>query len=73
VAMYVSTLKELQARGYEYLDWCGGSLPGLSDFKLKFGGTLTTRLAISREPPWFRAAYPVYVRLSQLKGVLRRH
>jgi len=73
VAMYVSTLKELQARGYEYLDWCGGSLPGLSDFKLKFGGTLTTRLAISREPLWFRAAYPVYVRLSQLKGVLRRH
>ena len=73
VAMYVSILEELQARGYEYLDWCGASLPGVSDFKLEFGGTLTTRLAISREPLWFRAAYSVYVRLSQLTHVLRRH
>jgi hypothetical protein len=73
VARYVCLLKELQARGYEYFDWCGANLPGVSDFKLEFGGTLTTRLAISREPLWFRAAFPVYVRLSQLKGVLGRH
>ena len=73
VAGYVFMLKELQARGYEYLDWCGASLPGLSDFKLSFGGTLTTRLTISREPLWVRATVPVHVRLSQLKSVLRRH
>jgi hypothetical protein len=73
VARYVFLLKELQARGYEYFDWCGANLPGVSDFKLEFGGILTTRLAISREPLWFRAAFPVYVRLSQLKGRLRRH
>jgi len=72
-AMYVSLLKELQTRGYEYFDWCGANLPGVSDFKLGFGGTLTTRLAISREPLWFRTAFPVYVRLSELKSVLRRH
>lgn len=64
-------LKDLQARGYEYFDWCGANLPGVSDFKLNFGGTLTTRLAISREPFWFRAAFPVYVRLSRPKRVLR--
>lgn len=73
VARDVSLLKELQAKGYEYFDWCGANLPGVSDFKLEFGGTLTTRLAISREPLWFRTAFPVYVRLSELKSVLRRH
>lgn len=73
VAMHICLLKELQAMGYEYYDWCGANLPGVSDFKLEFGGTLTTCLAISREPRWFRAAFPVYERLSQLKGVLRRH
>src|SRR5664280_1432019 len=73
VAMYVFLLKELQAKGYEYFDWCGANLPGVSDFKLRFGGTLTTRLSISREPLWFRAARPVHVRLLQLKAVLRRH
>jgi len=73
VAMYVSTLKELQARGYEYFDWCDASYPGYSDFKLEFGGTLTTRLAISREPQWLTALVPVHVHLSRLKGLLRRH
>jgi len=73
VARDVFLLKELQAKGYEYFDWCGANLPGVSDFKLGFGGTLTTRLAISRGPLWFRTALPVYVRLSELKGVLRRH
>ena len=73
VAMYVFILKELQARGYEYLDWGGASLPGVSDFKLEFGGTLTTRLAISREPLWYKAARLVHVCLLWLKRVLRRH
>jgi Acetyltransferase (GNAT) domain len=73
VVRCVFLLQELQARGYDYFDWCGANLPGVSDFKLEFGGTLTTRLAISREPRWFRAAFPAYVRLSELKGVLRRH
>jgi hypothetical protein len=73
VAQFPLVLKELQAKGYEYLDWCGANLPGVSDFKLEFGGTLTTRLAISREPLWFRAAFPAYVHLSQLRRVLRRH
>jgi len=71
VAKDVFLLKELQAKGYEYFDWCGANLPSVSNFKLRFGGTLTTRLAISREPLWFRAAFPVYVRLSHLKGALR--
>lgn len=70
-ARYICLVQELQARGYEYFDWCGANLPGVSDFKLEFGGTLTARLAISREPLWFRAAFPAYVHLSQLKGVLR--
>jgi len=73
VAMYVFMLKELRARGYEYLDWCDASQPGYSDFKLEFGGTLTTRLAVSREPQWLTALVPVHVRLSRLKGLLRRH
>lgn len=70
VARYICLLKELQARGYEYFDWCGANLPGVSDFKLEFGGALTTRLAISREPPWFKAARPVHMRLFQLKRVM---
>ena len=73
VARDVFVLEELQSRGYEYFDWCGANLPGVSDFKLEFGGTLTTRLAVSREPRWFTTAFPVYERLSQLKCVLRRH
>lgn len=73
VARYICLIQELQATGYEYFDWCGANLPGVADFKLEFGGTLTTRLAISREPLWFRAAFPVHMRLSQLKAVLRRH
>ena len=72
-ARYVFLLGELQAKGYEYFDWCGGNVPGVSDFKLEFGSTLTTRLAISREPAWFKAAWPVYACLSQLKPVLRKH
>src|SRR5664280_779314 len=55
VARYICLLRELQARGYEYFDWCDASYPGYSDFKLEFGGALTTRLAISREPAWFKA------------------
>lgn len=70
-AMDIFRLKDLQDRGYVYLDWCGANLPGVSDFKLNFGGALTTRLAISREPLWFRAAFPVYVRLSRSARVLR--
>jgi hypothetical protein len=73
VASSICVLQELQAKGYEYFDWCGANLPGISDFKLEFGGTLTTRLAISREPMWFRTAFPVYERLSQLKRDSRRH
>jgi hypothetical protein len=73
VARCVFRQRELQARGFKYLDWCGANLPGVSDFKLNFGGTLTTRLAVSREPLWFRTAFPVYVRLSQLNGFLGRH
>ena len=73
VALDLFRLGDLGSRGYEYLDWCGANLPGVSDFKLKFGGALTTRLAISREPLWFRAAFPVYVRLSEFKRASRRH
>lgn len=67
VAMYVATIEELKKRGYEYLDWCGGSLPGLSDFKLKFGGILRTRLTVSRMPFWLKALYPSYMGLLSLK------
>ena len=73
VAMYVFMLQELQANGYEYLDWCDASYPGYSDFKLEFGGTLTICLAISKEPLWLKALTSGRVRLSQLKGALRRH
>lgn len=73
VARDVSVVEELQARGYEYFDWGGANLPGVSDFKLDFGGTLTTSLAISREPRWFRAAFPAYEYLCRVKGALRRH
>jgi len=72
VAMYVFMLKELQARGYEYLDWCDASYPGYSDFKLEFGGTLTICLAISKEPLWLKALTSGRVRLSQLMRVVRR-
>lgn len=72
VAMYVATIEELKKRGYEYLDWCGGSLPGLSDFKLKFGGTLRTRLTVSRMSFWFKALYPQYLGLLSLRRRLKR-
>jgi hypothetical protein len=71
VAMHICLLKELQAMGYEYYDWCGADLPGVSDFKLEFGGTLTTRLAISREPLWFRAALAGYHCAKRIYGHLR--
>ena len=32
VARCVFLLQELQARGYEFFDWCGANLPGVSDF-----------------------------------------
>jgi hypothetical protein len=63
VARYLFLLKELQAKGYEYFDWCGASQPGYSQFKLEFGGTLVTRLAVASEPLWFKAAEPIYARL----------
>jgi hypothetical protein len=73
VAISVGLLGELQTRGYEYFDWCDASYPGYSDFKLKFGGTLKTCLAIAREPRWLKMAMPVYIRASQLKHALRGH
>jgi len=72
VAMYVSLLTELETRGCEYFDWCGANVPGVSDFKLEFGGTLTTRLAISREPLWFKVACPVYYCARRTGGLLKR-
>jgi len=72
-ARYICLLGELQARGYEYFDWCGASLPGISDFKLGFWGALTTRLAISREPLWYKAGRLVHVCLLRLKNVLKGH
>jgi hypothetical protein len=71
VAMTVLTLQELQARGYEYFDWCGANLPGISDFKLEFGGTLTTSLAISRQPLWFKTAFAGYHTAKRIRGLLR--
>ena len=72
VAAHVLMLQELQARGYEYFDWCDASYPGYSDFKLEFGGTLTTRLAISREPQWLKTVVAGRVHLSRLMRVVRR-
>jgi hypothetical protein len=73
VAMYVGRLEQLKAEGYEYLDSCGASLSGLSDFKLSFGGTLRTHFAISREPLWYKAMRLVHVNLLWLKGILSRY
>jgi hypothetical protein len=70
VARDVCRLEDLGTRGYDYFDWCGASYPGYSDFKLKFGGTLMARLAISREALWFKAGQPVY---TWLKGFAGRH
>ncbi len=72
VAMYVLQLRELQVRGYEYFDWCDASLPGYSDFKLEFGGTMTICLAVSREPQWLKTVTVGRVRLSRLRHVVRR-
>jgi hypothetical protein len=72
VARYICLLKELQARGFEYFDWCGANLPGVSDFKLEFGGTLTTCLEISREPLWFKAAIAAYHYAKSIRGFLKR-
>lgn len=68
----MTRLRELAARGYEYLDWCGANQPGIAEYKLNFGGTLTTRLAISREPLWVRAAVPVHAGLARIAGAMRR-
>jgi hypothetical protein len=70
-AQFPVVLKELQARGFGYLDWCGANLPGVSDFKLRFGGTLVTRLAISRQPVWFKAAFAGYHYAKRVRGLLR--
>lgn len=72
VAMYVFGLGELQARGFEYFDWCGANLPGVSDFKLEFGGALTTRLAVSRQPSWFKGAFAGYHYAKRIHGFLKR-
>jgi len=68
----MTRLKELATRGYEYLDWCGANQPGIAEYKLNFGGTLTTRLAISREPLWSRAAVPVHAGLARVAAAVRR-
>jgi hypothetical protein len=65
-------LKELQVRGYEYFDWCGANLPGVSDFKLEFGGTLTTRLTVSRQPSWFKTAFAGYHYAKRIRTFLKR-
>ena len=72
VSMYILQLQELQARGYEYFDWCGANLSGVSDFKLKFGGALATHLTISRQPLWFKAAFAGYHYARRIRGVLQR-
>ncbi len=72
VAQFSVVLKELQARGYEYLDWCGANLPGVSDFKLRFGGTLATNLSIARQPRWFKAAFAGYHYSKRIRGFLKR-
>lgn len=72
VARYVLLLKELQTRGYDYFDWCGANLPGVSDFKLEFGGILTTRLTISRQPLWFKAVFAGYHHAKRIRGFLKR-
>jgi hypothetical protein len=71
-AMCVYRLKELQARGYEYFDWCGANLPGVSDFKLKFGGTLATSLSIARQPLWFKTAFAGYHQAKRIRDSLKR-
>jgi hypothetical protein len=71
VARCAFQLEYLQAMGYEYFDWCGANLSGVSDFKLEFGGTLTTRLAISREPLWFKAAFAGYHCAKRIRGFLK--
>jgi hypothetical protein len=73
MARCVFLLKELQARGSEYFDRCGTNLPGVSDSRLKFGGTLPAHPAISRGQLRFAAAFPVYVPLSLHRRVSRRH
>lgn len=52
----ITALQEVQRRGFQYYDWCGGNLSGVSDFKLEFGGQLVTRLSIDRSPLWFKMA-----------------
>lgn len=72
VARDVFRLKELRSMGYEYFDWCGANLAGISDFKLKFGGTLATCLSISREPMWFKAVLMGYHGLRRVYGSVMR-
>jgi hypothetical protein len=68
VARDVFRLQDLESRGYDYFDWCGASYPGYSDFKLRFGGTLMSRLAISREALWFKVGQPVYAWFRRFVG-----
>lgn len=63
-------LQELQARGYEFFDWCDVSYPGYSVYKLDFGGEMVTCLSIAREPLWLKAVVPVREALARL--ALRR-
>jgi hypothetical protein len=72
VAMYVLGLEELKAQGFEYFDWCGANLPGVSDFKLRFGGTLVTSLSIARQPLWFKVAFAAYHCAKRVRGLLRQ-
>ena len=60
---FLTLLKEMQVRGFQSFDWCGGNLPGVSDFKLEFGGRLVTRLSIDESPLWFKAAWSARLRL----------
>lgn len=73
VARYVCLLQELQARGYEYFDWCDTTAPGYSDFKLEFGGQMMTCLSIARQPWWLKSATITREHLSKLAGALGRH
>jgi hypothetical protein len=63
VLLYTALLTELQSHGFQFFDWCGGGLPGVSDFKLEFGGRLVTKLSIDRSPLWFKAAWSARLRL----------
>lgn len=69
---YATGLSELRRRGFQRIDWCGGNLPGVSDYKLEFGGDLVTRLCIAREPAWFRFMFAEYVRAATAAATIRK-